>query len=90
MASEEAKVTSFYCQPCGRKISSEAAYKSHLVSAKHKQQILRYQEHADRNAMGVAEKEDNSSVTDTVSCTSSHGLAAESMDTGMCIVIITI
>ncbi|XP_067928135.1 cytoplasmic 60S subunit biogenesis factor ZNF622-like [Watersipora subatra] len=36
LTAEQSKLTSFYCEPCGKKMASEAAYQNHLNSAKHK------------------------------------------------------
>lgn len=80
MASQEAKVTSFYCQACSKKISNEAAYQNHIVSAKHKQQVARLEQHH-QDKGSTSEEADSNSIARATQQDSNKSEGA--MDTGM-------
>lgn len=54
MASEQTKQISFYCEPCGKKMSSKAAFNNHNNSAKHRERLERLIENQPMNTVNRA------------------------------------
>ena len=81
MATEEQnKCTSYYCEPCGKKISSEAAYQNHMSSAKHKMKVAKHEERGTPNKpTGSSEKK---SLMENAESSTTSG----TMDTGQFLV----
>ena len=82
VATEQNKVTKFYCEPCGKKLSSEAAYNNHLSSAKHKACVVKREQR-------ISESEGTPQVSEEKSDTSKKQLGTngnDKMDTGMCLI----
>ena len=82
VATEQNKVTKFYCEPCGKKLSSEAAYNNHLSSAKHKACVVKREQR-------ISESEGTPQVSEEKNETSKKQLGTNDnykMDTGMCLI----
>lgn len=84
---EQSKASSFYCEPCGKKISSEAAYENHLASSKHKSRVARVDE---QESSTTTSTEQNATKPDkqpsVVSGKEKVPKSSAAMDTGMLII----
>lgn len=51
-------MTKFYCEPCKKKLSSEAAYNNHLSSAKHKACVVKREQRVSESEGTVPTEEE--------------------------------
>lgn len=85
VATEQNKVTKFYCEPCGKKLSSEAAYNNHLSSAKHKACVVKLEQRISESE-GTPQVSEEKAVKSDTSKKQLGTNGNDKMDTGMCLI----